>query len=160
MTAGAVNTEVVVEIAPGTEVVSVITKSSAESLGINTTAYKLLAFGVSSGLAGLAGTLYAYYIQLVSPTVASAATTSLVIGMAVFGGLGTIWGPALGAIVLFAINEGLRFIGVVYNLLAVGLVIMVFVIFLPRGLAGLRFRREGRALRRDAAMTGAGGSGA
>jgi branched-chain amino acid transport system permease protein len=132
----------------------------AESLGINTTAYKLLAFGLSSGLAGLAGTLYAYYIQLVSPTVASAATTSLVIGMAVFGGLGTIWGPALGAVLLFAISEGLRFIGVVYNLVAVGLVIMVFVIFLPRGLAGLRFRREGRTLRRDAAMTGAGGSGA
>jgi branched-chain amino acid transport system permease protein len=113
----------------------------AESLGINTTVYKLLAFGLSSGLAGLAGTLYAYYIQLVSPTVATAATTSLVIGMAVFGGLGTIWGPALGALLLYAINEGLRFIGVVYNLVAVGLVIMVFVIFLPRGLAGLRFGR-------------------
>jgi branched-chain amino acid transport system permease protein len=116
----------------------------AESLGINTTVYKLLAFGLSSGLAGLAGTLYAYYVQLVSPTVASAATTSLVIGMAVFGGLGTIWGPALGALVLYGLNEGLRFVGVVYNLVAVGLVIMVFVIFLPRGLAGLRLRRARR----------------
>ena len=130
----------------------------AESLGIDTTRYKLLAFGVSSGLAGLAGTLYAYYIQLVSPTVASAATTSLVIGMAVFGGLGTIWGPALGALLLFAINEGLRFIGVVYNLVAVGLVIMIFVIFMPRGLAGLRFRHGPRTPRRDAAPTGAGGA--
>jgi branched-chain amino acid transport system permease protein len=129
----------------------------AESLGINTTVYKLLAFGLSSGLAGLAGTLYAYYIQLVSPTVATAATTSLVIGMAVFGGLGTIWGPALGALLLYAINEGLRFIGVVYNLVAVGLVIMVFVIFLPRGLAGLRFGRTRHTLRKDAAVTGAGG---
>ena len=129
----------------------------AESLGINTTVYKLLAFGLSSGLAGLAGTLYAYYIQLVSPTVATAATTSLVIGMAVFGGLGTIWGPALGALLLYAVNEGLRFIGVVYNLVAVGLVIMVFVIFLPRGLAGLRFGRARHALRKDAAVTGAGG---
>ena len=130
----------------------------AESLGIDTTRYKLLAFGVSSGLAGLAGGLYAYYIQLVSPTVASAATTSLVIGMAVFGGLGTIWGPALGALLLFGINEGLRFVGVVYNLVAVGLVIMVFVIFLPRGLAGLRGRGGGRILRRDAAPTGPGGA--
>ena len=129
----------------------------AESLGINTTVYKLLAFGLSSGLAGLAGTLYAYYIQLVSPTVATAATTSLVIGMAVFGGLGTIWGPALGALLLYAINEGLRFIGVVYNLVAVGLVIMVFVIFLPRGLAGLRFGRARHTLRKDAAVTGARG---
>src|SRR5262249_1800137 len=58
----------------------------AQSLGIDTTVYKLLAFALSSGLAGLAGTLYAYYVQLVSPNVASAATTSLVIGMAVFGG--------------------------------------------------------------------------
>jgi len=40
------------------------------------------------------------------------------------------------------------------------LVFVGHVIFLPRGLAGLRFRREGRTLRRDAAMTGAGGSGA
>ncbi len=130
----------------------------AESLGINTTVYKLLAFGLSSGLAGLAGTLYAYYIQLVSPTVATAATTSLVIGMAVFGGLGTIWGPALGALLLYAINEGLRFIGVVYNLVAVGLVIMVFVIFLPRGLAGLRFGRAKHVVRKDATVTGASGS--
>ena len=129
----------------------------AESLGINTTVYKLLAFGLSSGLAGLAGTLYAYYIQLVSPTVATAATTSLVIGMAVFGGLGTIWGPALGALLLYAISEGLRFIGVVYNLVAVGLVIMVFVIFLPRGLAGLRFGRAKHVVRKDATVTGASG---
>ncbi len=125
----------------------------AESLGINTTVYKLCAFALSSGLAGLAGTLYAYYIQLVSPTVASAATTSLVIGMAVFGGLGTIWGPALGALLLYSLNEALRFVGVVYNLIAVGLVIMVFVIFLPRGLAGIRIGRRRRTVRRDAAMT-------
>jgi branched-chain amino acid transport system permease protein len=123
----------------------------AESLGINTTAYKLGAFALSSGMAGVAGTLYAYYVQLVSPTVASAATTSLVIGMAVFGGLGTIWGPALGAVLLYGVNEALRFVGVVYNLMAVGLVIMIFVIFLPRGLAGIRLRRTRRTLRRDAA---------
>lgn len=110
----------------------------AASLGINTTAYKLLAFGVSAAGAGLAGALYAYDVQLVSPSVASASTTAFVIGMAVFGGLGTIWGPALGALLLFGVSEGLRFVGVVYNLIAVGLVIVVFVIFLPRGLAGLR----------------------
>ena len=109
----------------------------AQTLGIDTTRYKLLAFALSSGFAGLAGGLYAYYIQLVSPVVASAATTSLVIGMVVFGGLGTLWGPVLGALLLYGLYEGLRFVGVVYNLIAVGFVIMVFVIFFPRGLAGL-----------------------
>ena len=110
----------------------------AEMLGIHTTVYKLLAFALSATFAGLAGALYAYDVQLVSPTVASAATTSFVIGMAVFGGLGTIWGPVLGAVVLFGLSEGLRFVGVVYNLIGVGLVIMIFVIFFPRGIAGAR----------------------
>ena len=72
-------------------------------------------------------------------------------GMAVFGGLGTIWGPALGALLLYTVNEALRFVGVVYNLIAVGLVIMVFVIFVPRGLAGLRPRSGPRTPRRDGA---------
>ena len=113
---------------------------------VNTTVYKLGAFALSSGLAG---TLYAYYVQLVSPTVASAATTSLAIGMAVFGGLGTIWGPALGALLLYGVNEALRFVGVVYNLIAVGAVMVVFVIFVPRGLAGIRLHRRGRQRRAD-----------
>jgi len=109
----------------------------AQTLGIDTTRYKLLAFTLSSAFAGLAGGLYAYYVQLVNPVIAGAATTSLVIGMVVFGGLGTLWGPVLGALLLYGLYEGLRFVGVVYNLVAVGFVIMVFVIFVPRGLAGL-----------------------
>ena len=124
----------------------------AATLGINTTAYKLLAFALSAGFAGLAGTLYAYYVLLVSPSVASAATTSLVIGMAVFGGLGTIWGPVLGAVLLYGVNEALRFVGVVYNLIVVGLVIVLFVIFLPSGLAGLGRPGPRRVARRDAAL--------
>jgi branched-chain amino acid transport system permease protein len=126
----------------------------AATLGINTTAYKLLAFALSAGFAGLAGTLYAYYVLLVSPSVASAATTSLVIGMAVFGGLGTIWGPVLGAVLLYGVNEALRFVGVVYNLIVVGLVIVLFVIFLPSGLAGLGRPGSRRVARRDAALAG------
>jgi branched-chain amino acid transport system permease protein len=122
----------------------------AQSLGIDTTRYKLLAFALSAAGAGLAGALYAYYIQLVSPSIGAAGTSALVVGMAVFGGLGTIWGPFLGAILLFSVTEALRFIGVVYNLIAVGLVMVAFVIFVPRGLAGIRLARAGRQLRRDA----------
>jgi branched-chain amino acid transport system permease protein len=121
----------------------------AAALGINTTYYKLLAFTLSAGFAGLAGGLYAYYIQLVSPSVGASSASALVIGMAVFGGIGTIWGPFLGAILLFCVTEGLRFIGVVYNLIAVGAVMIVFVIFVPRGLAGLRLRRRDRVQRAD-----------
>lgn len=122
----------------------------AQGLGIDTTRYKLLAFSVSAGVAGLAGALYAYVIQLVGPALASAVTSSMVIGMAVFGGLGTLWGPFVGALVLFLASEGLRFVGLVYNLIAVGLVIMLFVIFVPRGIAGLVLKRRERLLRADA----------
>jgi len=66
----------------------------------------------------------------------------------VFGGLGTIWGPAVGAVLLYFINEALRFVGVVYNLIVVGLVIMTFVIFLPEDLAGFVRRRPAQRVRR------------
>ena len=87
----------------------------AESLGIDTTSYKLLAFTLSAAAAGLSGSLYAYYIQLVSPTIGSAGNSALVIGMAVFGGIGTTWGPFVGALLLYGLIELLRFVGVVYH---------------------------------------------
>ena len=121
----------------------------AEGHGINVKVYKLYAFALSAALAGLAGGLYAFSIGLVDPNLASPLTSAMILGMAVFGGLGTIWGPALGAVLLFMMSEGLRFVGVVYNLIAFGLVIMVFVIFVPRGIAGLRLGRNRRLSRRD-----------
>lgn len=132
----------------------------AESHGINIKAYKLYAFALSAGLTGLGGGLYAFYIGLVDPNLASAPTSSLIIGMAVFGGLGTIWGPVIGAVLLFLMSEGLRFVGVVYNLIAVGLVIMIFVIFVPRGLAGLAIGSRRRLVRGNAVRPrrAAGGS--
>lgn len=125
----------------------------AESHGINIKIYKLYAFSLSAALAGLAGGLYAFSIGLVDPNLASPLTSAMILGMAVFGGLGTIWGPALGAVLLFMMSEGLRFIGVVYNLIAFGAVIMVFVIFVPRGIAGLRLGRRNRLSRRDATQS-------
>ncbi len=122
----------------------------AASLGINTTRYKVFAFGLAAAVAGLAGSLYAYYIQLVSPTVSSAGNSALIIGMAVFGGIGTIWGPFVGGLLLYGLTEALRFVGVVYNLVAVGLVMTGFVILLPRGLAGIRRRQRTRQIRADA----------
>jgi branched-chain amino acid transport system permease protein len=121
----------------------------AASLGIDTTRYKLLAFTISAAAAGLAGSLHAFYIQLVSPTVGSAGSSAIVIAMAVFGGVGTIWGPFLGGILLFGLTEALRFVGVVYNLIAVGVIMIVFVMFAPKGLAGLRLPARKRQRRAD-----------
>ena len=122
----------------------------AASLGIDTTRYKLLAFTIAAAAAGLAGSLYAYYLQLVSPAVGSAGNSAIVIAMAVFGGVGTIWGPFVGGLLLYGLTEALRFVGVVYNLIAVGGILIVFVIFAPKGLAGLRLPSRTRELRADA----------
>lgn len=122
----------------------------AQSHGINVSAWKLCAFTLSAGLTGLSGALYALSLGLVDPNLSAPLVSALIVGMAVFGGLGTIWGPVVGAVVLFLMTEGLRFVGIVYNLIAVGLVIMVFVIFVPRGIAGIALPRRGRTLRRDA----------
>lgn len=110
---------------------------------------------VGSG-AGLAGALYAFYIQLVTPAIGWSGNSALIIAMAVLGGLGSIWGPFLGAILLFGLTEALRFVGVVYNPVAVGIVLMTFAIFLPKEIVGVRFGRRKRLLRADAR---AGGSG-
>jgi branched-chain amino acid transport system permease protein len=122
----------------------------AGSLGINVARFKVLAFALSSGVAGLAGGLFAFYVQLVDPQLGSAGNSAIVIAMAVFGGTGTIWGPFAGGLLLYGATEALRFVGVVYNLVAVGVVIVVFVIAFPRGLAGLRWPGRGRVLRADA----------
>ena len=121
----------------------------AQSHGINVAFWKLCAFAWSAALTGVAGALYALSLGLVNPNLSAPLTSALIVGMAVFGGLGTVWGPALGAVVLFLLTEGLRFVGVVYNLIAVGLVIMVFVIFVPRGVAGIALAPRGRVLRAD-----------
>lgn len=123
----------------------------AQSHGINVSAWKLLAFVLSAGLTGLGGALYALSLGLVNPNLALPLTSALIVGMVVFGGLGTIWGPVVGAVLLFLMTEGLRFVGIVYNLIAVGLVIMGFVIFVPRGIAGMALLPRRQAVRRDAA---------
>jgi len=127
----------------------------AITLGINTTAYKVLAFSISAFVAGVAGAFYAYYVLLVSPWTASPYVTQLVIGMTIVGGIGTIWGAVLGGIGLYLITEYFRFIGPVYNLIALGLVIMLAIIFLPGGIMGALRVWAKRYMSRQAASAGA-----
>jgi len=109
----------------------------AESLGINVTFYKVLAFSLSCFFVGIAGGLYATYIKLVDPSIALATNSGLIVGMVLLGGRGTIWGAAIGGISLYVAYQLLRFVGVVYNLIAVGAVIVVFIILFPAGIWGI-----------------------
>jgi branched-chain amino acid transport system permease protein len=109
----------------------------AQALGINTTFYKVFAFSLSCFFAGIAGSLYANYVGLVSPYLADSVNTVWAVGMAIFGGLGTLMGPIYGAITLYLIYHTMRFVGVVYNLISVGAVILIFVTYFPNGIWGV-----------------------
>jgi branched-chain amino acid transport system permease protein len=115
-------------------------------MGVNTTAYKVLAFALSGLFSALAGGIQAYWITFLDP--ASAFDISLnvkMIIMTVFGGPGTVLGPIVGAFVLSAISEVLSSEITSVASLFFGVVVVAAVVLMPRGLADVvrRFRKSG-----------------
>jgi len=112
-------------------------EEAAQSLGVNLTRQKLLVFGVSAFLVGVAGAFYAHYISILAPSAAVGIDLMiLVIAMALVGGLSTLSGPLLGAFILTAAIEMMRGLED-YRLLVYGAMIMLIVMFLPKGLVTL-----------------------
>jgi branched-chain amino acid transport system permease protein len=128
----------------------------AESVGVNTFGYRMLAFVIASFFAGLAGALYAHYVGTVNPNRFSVEEMVYVLIWAIVGGTATFYGPILGVVVLTILNEiVLRALGVdEMRPLLYGAILIVFILFLPKGLeslvpktrnwfAGRRAKREG-----------------
>ncbi len=112
-------------------------EDAAESLGINLTFYKLLAFVVSAFIIGVTGGFYAHFVGVLTPSsTAGIDLLIMVIAMILVGGLGTFAGPIIGAIVLIV---GLEYLRVVdeFRMLIYGGLIVIIMILLPRGLATL-----------------------
>jgi branched-chain amino acid transport system permease protein len=112
----------------------------AMSRGISKFKYQLWVFGLSAFFTGLAGAFYAAQFGVVGPIVFSIAMLLFLLSMIVVGGMGTIWGPLLGAALLMLADEGMREVGD-WRDIGLGLVLAIFVILLPKGLAGLRLQR-------------------
>jgi branched-chain amino acid transport system permease protein len=107
----------------------------AESVGIDGTRYLVLAAIVSAALAGVAGSLYAHYTRFVSPEVFLFTYTVTMVIMVIAGGQGTLLGPVLGALLFTALPEALReAVSWQWQMLAYGIVLIVLVFFLPRGI--------------------------
>src|SRR2546425_986530 len=107
----------------------------AESVGIDGTRYLVLAAVVSAAMAGLAGSLYAHYTRFVSPEVFLFSYTVTMVIMVIAGGQGTLAGPVVGALLFTVLPEALReAVAWQWQMLAYGVVLVLFVFFLPRGI--------------------------
>jgi branched-chain amino acid transport system permease protein len=105
----------------------------ASLLGYDVRRHKLITFAIGGGLAGAAGMLFAQNV-LVSPTLFSLLYTAQVIIWVIVGGLGTLIGPILGSVGMQYLMAWLGTLGWVNTDLALGVVLLVFVLVLPRGL--------------------------
>jgi len=106
-------------------------------MGINTTMYKLYAFAFGAFWAGLAGAVFAGKMQFVSPESFTFMESVLILCMVILGGLGSIPGVILGALILVLLPELLREIQL-YRMLALGAGLVLLMVFRPQGLFGGR----------------------
>lgn len=108
----------------------------AECIGINAMQYKRLAFAVSTFFAGVGGCLYAHYEHFISPYSFTIGQSFDLVIMVIVGGMGTLVGPIIGAILLTLIPELLHGIKD-YRMVIYGLMLMLVIIYLPNGLVGI-----------------------
>lgn len=123
-------------------------EDAASILGVNTYAYKTAAFSLSAVFVGMAGAIYASWVNYIEPPdVFDVLLAVKPLVMVLLGGLGTIFGPALGAVILLTFEELVWRNFLTIHAAALGLIIVVLVLFLPNGILSLireRFPRRER----------------
>jgi branched-chain amino acid transport system permease protein len=115
-------------------------QDAAESLGLNATLFKNIAHCMSAFLVGIAAGLYAVYFSYLHPNQVFGFDLSIgMVLMGVIGGVGTLWGPVLGAAVYYPVRQILLSQSnlVAFNLLVYGGLLIAIVLFEPGGLLGL-----------------------
>ncbi|MDR1019474.1 MAG: branched-chain amino acid ABC transporter permease [Synergistaceae bacterium] len=108
---------------------------AAEASGIPTTYYKVLAFTVSAGFAGVAGGLYAHYLSILDPSTFGFMRSVEILVIVVLGGLGSIFGSVISAAALTILPELLREFAE-YRMVIYSLLLVTVMIFKPSGLCG------------------------
>lgn len=110
-------------------------EQAAGAMGIDVVRFKVLAFTVGSVGAGLAGSLYAHFLTFIMPVNFSFGQSMVILSMVVFGGIGTLRGPIVGAIVLGALPEVSR-PAMEYRTLLYGALLLLLMRFQPEGILG------------------------
>jgi branched-chain amino acid transport system permease protein len=106
---------------------------AAELTGINITSYKIKAFVISAVYSAVAGVLYAMMIRYVSPDSFTANDSSIILWTVLVGGMGSLFGPILGATVMTFLPEALRTLGNM-RLVIYGVILLIVIIRYPGGL--------------------------
>ncbi|MYN13157.1 branched-chain amino acid ABC transporter permease [Pusillimonas sp. TS35] len=112
-------------------------EEAAMAAGINPSAVKLKAFVLSGMLTALGGGVYGIFLSFIEPHIIFNLLFSIQIALTVIiGGRGTIWGPAVGAAILVISGEVFRTVFAQANMLVYGVLILVVILALPRGIVG------------------------
>ena len=107
-------------------------------LGVNAYSYKTAAFSLSAVFVGIAGAVYASWVNYIDPPdVFDLMLTIKPLVMVLLGGLGTIVGPAIGAVILLLFEEMVWRNFLTIHAAALGLIIVLLVLFLPHGIVAL-----------------------
>jgi len=110
----------------------------ARAAGVDPVRYRLLAFGLSAYLAGVAGALEIAHIGYITPEIFGVDLSFLPVTYVILGGLCTLAGPVIGTIVLTILWEGLKMAGLTFSrYVIIGILLILVIIFLPKGLVDL-----------------------
>jgi branched-chain amino acid transport system permease protein len=113
----------------------------ADTLGINVFRYKLISFVAGNIGAAVAGSLYAFYISYIDPNYFSLDQSLAIIAMALLGGREFVAAPIVGALVLTALPHVIN-VNAEARLLVYGLILILTILLMPRGIVGLTARRR------------------
>lgn len=120
-------------------------EDAAGILGVNTYAYKTAAFALSAVYVGIAGAIYATWVSYIEPAdVFDVVLAVKPLVMVLLGGIGTVFGPAIGAVILLTLEEVVWRNLLTVHAAALGVIIVLLVLFLPNGLLELVRERLAR----------------
>lgn len=122
---------------------------AAEAMGINTTKFKVTAFIIGAFFAGIAGGLYAHFIQYINPEDFNFLRSIEIVAMVILGGMGNTLGVVLGAIILTILPELLRDIQQ-FRMVVYALLLIIMMLVRPQGLFGIKLTHRKKKLKEKA----------
>ena len=112
-------------------------EEAAGAMGVNVANYKILVFVYSAVLASIAGSLYAHYMNFINPAAFDLFFSIKLIIMITLGGMQTVWGALVGAVAIAFLSLEWLHLFQEYEMVVYGAILLLAVVFLPNGLAGL-----------------------